>query len=67
MFDIFGRRAVGVSVRRLLHSIPSYNEVCIYLHQLVVRQTFSPRQTMQEGTAVNVDTLWQLRIKMFGQ
>ena len=54
--------------RQLLLSIPSYYKVYIHLHQLVVDQTFSPRQTMQERTTVNdkVDMLWQLHIKMFG-
>ena len=55
--------------RQLLLSIPSYCKVYIYLHQRVVDQTFSPRQTMQERTTVSdkVDVLWQLHIKMFGQ
>ena len=41
----------------------------MHLHQLVVGQTFSPRQTMQEITTVNgkVDMMWQLHIEMFGQ
>ena len=34
-------------------SIPSYKKVYIHLHQLVVTQSFGPRQTMQERTTVS--------------
>ena len=57
-----GRRCIRQ--RRLLLSIPSFNDVYTHLHHLVVGHTFSPRQTMQERTTTTVnnkmDMLWQL-------